>query len=91
VTLMLLRQRQLAPDASDGSHHAGLAAAIMTLPSGLLALISKAVVNVNMNMTMIEFETHLKVHYAFFLSAMRAIGAPAENAVERMMAAYTGM
>ena len=44
VTLLLARNRQPPPTVAAGGPHAELAAELITLPSGLLAMVCKAIV-----------------------------------------------
>ena len=44
VTVLLARNRQPPPTASAGVLHAELAAELLTLPSGLLAMVCEAIV-----------------------------------------------
>ncbi len=50
VTVLLARNRQPAPTVAAGVPHAEFAAELLTLPSGLLAMVCEAIVNLKVRL-----------------------------------------
>jgi hypothetical protein len=50
VTVLLARNRQPPPTVAAGVPHAELAAELLTLPSGLLAMVCEAIVKLNVRL-----------------------------------------
>ena len=68
IALMLIRQRLLLMDTTGGGQHSALGAAVMALPSGLLAMVCKA---------MLKLESKLDVRPSFLgLKILRCAACP---------------